>query len=217
MPTAMKTYHQYCPIACALDLVGERWSLLIVRELLEHGQLRYSDLHVALDGCGTNILAARLKELERGGVVRRHKLPPPAASTVYELTEYGAGLRPVMHQLAHWGARAMGPPSAEDLEPGWLTGALEMAFPPTATGARVEFRIGDEFASLVDGTAISGPTERPDAVVSGDAAGFYHLVVDRDLDAVSVSGSRAAVRRLLETLPPMAPERTSLSASAATA
>ena len=214
--TAMKSYQQYCPIACALDLVGERWSLLIVRELLEHGPLRYSDLHTSLEGCGTNILAARLKELERGGVLQRRRLPPPAASTVYELTEYGAGLRPVMHQLAHWGARAMGPPRAdEDLEPGWLIGALQMAFPPATTGARVEFHIGDELASLVGGAAMSGPTERPDAVVSGDAAGFYNLVVDRDLDAVSVSGSRAAVRRLLETLPPLTPERMPLPASAA--
>ncbi len=86
-----KTYDQYCPVAHALDLVGERWSLLIVRELLEDGQLRYSDLHARLDGCGTNILAARLKALEQGGVVRRHRLDPPAASWVYELTEYGAG------------------------------------------------------------------------------------------------------------------------------
>ena len=65
----MKSYHQYCPIASALDLVGERWSLLVVRELLQHGQLRYSDLLAALDGCSTNMLATRLKDLERGGVV----------------------------------------------------------------------------------------------------------------------------------------------------
>ena len=82
----IKTYNQYCPIAHALDVVGERWALLIVRELVEHDQLRYSDLHANLSGCGTNILAARLKELERNGVVRRRRLPPPAASTVYELT-----------------------------------------------------------------------------------------------------------------------------------
>jgi DNA-binding HxlR family transcriptional regulator len=201
----MKSYHQYCPIAVALDLVGERWSLLIVRELLEHGPLRYSDLHHNLEGCGTNILAARLKELERGGVVRRRKLPPPAASTVYELTEYGLGLRPVMHQLAHWGARAMGPPTADDLEPGWLGGALQMAFPPGISG-RFEFRIGDEVASLVDGAVVEGPTSRPEAVVSGDGECFYRLVVDRDLGAVTVDGSRAAVRRLLQTLPPPTPE-----------
>jgi DNA-binding HxlR family transcriptional regulator len=198
----MKSYHQYCPIACALDLVGERWSLLIVRELLEEPQLRYSDLHARLAGCGTNILAARLKELEGGGVVRRRRLPPPAASTVYELTEYGLGLRPVMHQLAHWGARKMGPPTPEvELEPGWLIGALQLAFPPAATAAAIEFRIGDELACLVDGQVVAGSTERPDAVASGDAAAFYRLVVDRDLDAVEVRGSRTVLRELLATLP----------------
>jgi DNA-binding HxlR family transcriptional regulator len=201
-----KSYKQYCPIACALDLVGERWSLLIVRELLEDGELRYSDLHARLEGCGTNILAARLKQLESGGVVRRRQLPPPAASTVYELTEYGEGLRLVMHQLAHWGARVMGPPHADDLEPGWLVGALRIAFPPTASAAQVEFRIGDEVASLVDGAVRSGAAEAPDAVVTGDAVSFYRLVVDRDLDAVSVRGSRTSLRALLALLPPPAPE-----------
>ena len=68
-----KSYDQYCPIACALDIVGERWSLLIVRELLEEGELRYSDLHARLAGCGTNILAARLKQLETGAGIRRRK------------------------------------------------------------------------------------------------------------------------------------------------
>ena len=89
------------PKTSAYALIGERWSLLIVRELIEHEQLRYSDLHCRLTGCGTNILAARLKDLERYGVVRRRRLPPPAASTVYELTEYGQELRPVLHVLAH--------------------------------------------------------------------------------------------------------------------
>jgi len=200
-----KSYKQYCPIACALDLVGERWSLLVVRELLEHGELRYSDLNASLDGCGTNILAARLKQLEQGGVVHRRRLPPPAATTVYELTEYGHGLRPVMHQLAHWGARVMGPPNADDLEPGWLVGTLRMAFLPTAAGARVEFRIDDECASLVDGDVEDGAIADPDAVVSGDPSGFYGLVVDRDLNSVSISGSEQAVRDVLATLPAATP------------
>ena len=125
-----KSYDQYCPIAHALDLVGERWSLLVVRELLHEGPLRYSDLHGRLDGCGTNILAARLKALEQGGVVRRRRLDPPAASWVYELTEYGEGLRDVLHVLAHWGARSLGPPASRgDLEAGWLPGALRIALP----------------------------------------------------------------------------------------
>ena len=100
-----RSYSQYCPMAHALDIVGERWSLLIVRELLEDDQLRYSDFHARLDGCGTNILAARLKTLERGGVVRRKQLEPPAASWVYEPTEYGRGLREVLHS-SHTGERA---------------------------------------------------------------------------------------------------------------
>jgi len=198
----MKSYNQYCPVAHALDVVGERWSLLIVRELIEHGQLRYSDLHCNLGGCGTNILAARLKELERHGVVRRVKLPPPAASTVYELTDYGLELRPVLHVLAHWGARSLPPPTGdEDLEPGWLAAALQIAFPPTPTDLRVEFRVGDEVASFAEGGVIAGPVEAPDAVIECDNAGFYRLVVDHDLDAVRVQGKVDAVTSLLEVLP----------------
>jgi DNA-binding HxlR family transcriptional regulator len=198
----VKSYNQYCPIAHALDVVGERWSLLIVRELIEHDQLRYSDLHANLPGCGTNILAARLKELERNGVVRRRRLPPPAASTIYELTEYGQELRPVMHLLAHWGARSLGPPTDDvDLEPGWLAGALEMAFPPKPTAAPVEFRVDDEVASFVDGEPRPGPVADAAAVIECDRSGFYRLLVDRDLECVSVDGDAGLVRSLIEALP----------------
>ena len=148
----MRSYHQYCPIAHALDLVGERWSLLVVRELL-HGPLRYSDLHERLPGCGTNVLAARLKQLEAGGVVRRHRLPPPAASMVYELTPYGEELRKVVRELARWGVRSLGPPPPDArLQPGWLLGALETITQLTSEfpDVCVEFRIGDEVA-FVDG------------------------------------------------------------------
>ena len=197
-----KTYKQYCPIAHALDLVGERWSLLVVRELMEQGPLRYSDLHSNLSGCGTNILAVRLKDLERGGVVRRRRLPPPAAATVYELTAFGEDLRPVMHELAHWGARSLGPPSPEaELQRGWLAGALRVAFPPRPTDACIEFRVDDELASFVDGEVREGPGQRTDAVVETDPGGFFHLLVDRDLDAVTIRGNRAAVRTLMESLP----------------
>jgi DNA-binding HxlR family transcriptional regulator len=198
----VKSYNQYCPLAHALDVVGERWSLLIVRELFEHDQLRYSDLHASLPGCGTNILASRLKELERHGVVARRKLPPPAASTVYELTEYGEALRPVLHELAHWGARSLGPPSAtEDLQSGWLKGALELAFPPNPTDAAIEFRIGDEVASFADGDVVAGGCEGSDAVVEGDAAAFYCFVMHHDTAGLTVHGDADAVDRLLETLP----------------
>jgi hypothetical protein len=110
----------------------------------------------------------------------------------------------------------MGPPTPGDLEPGWLAGALQMAFPPTTTG-RFEFRIEEEVASLVDGAVVEGHTARPDAVISGDGTCFYRLVVDRDPDAVTVDGSRAALRRLLETLPPPAADGSSTSLRAASA
>ena len=196
-----KCYQQYCPVAHALDLVGERWSLLVVRELLEDGALRYSDLHARLAGCGTNILAARLKTLEQGGVIRRRQLDPPAASWVYELTEYGAGLRDVLHVLAHWGARSLPPPVVADLEPGWLRGALRIALPTANSERRIEFRIGDEVASVVDDTIVAGSIEGPDAIVSGDASGFYCLMVDRTLDGVVVEGDVSAVDAMLAALP----------------
>jgi DNA-binding HxlR family transcriptional regulator len=200
-----KSYDQYCPIAHALDLVGERWSLLVVRELLHNGPLRYSDLHARLDGCGTNILAARLKALEQGGVVRRRRLDPPAASWVYELTEYGEGLQSVLHVLAHWGARSLGPPAASgDLEPGWLRGALRIALPKSTVG-RIEFRIGDERASVADGEIVGGSISDPEAVVVGDPPAFYCLIVERDIDAVAIEGDVDVVAALVASLPPAPP------------
>ena len=200
-----KSYDQYCPIAHALDLVGERWSLLVVRELLHAGPLRYSDLHGRLEGCGTNILAARLKALEQGGVVRRRRLDPPAASWVYELTEYGEGLREVLHVLAHWGARSLGPPSVSgDVQPGWLPGALRIALPSSAVGS-IEFRIGDELASIADGRVVESAIDQPDAIVVVDPPAFYCLMVDRDLDAVSIEGDAEVVRATIASLPAAPP------------
>jgi DNA-binding HxlR family transcriptional regulator len=194
-----KGYHQYCPIAHALDLVGERWSLLVVRELM-HGPLRYSDLHERLPGCGTNILAARLKRLEEGGVLTKRRLPPPAASTVYELTAYGLGLRRAMQELARWGVRSLGPPAADEtFDPGWLTSALEAITEPLHEVPRVSvtFHVGEDVASIAAGVAQPGAANEPDAVVVGDPAGFYHLFVDGDLDGVEIDGDRDAVQRLV--------------------
>jgi DNA-binding HxlR family transcriptional regulator len=197
----VKRYDQYCPIACALGLVGERWTLLVVRELME-GPKRYTDLVDGLPGIGTNILAARLKDLEGSGLVSRHRLPPPAASTVYELTESGARLRPVLHELARFGARYLGPPPEEALEPGWLLGALDLALSPVAREGAIAFRIGSEEASLVNGKAVPGLTADVDALVEADATGFYHLVVDGALDGVRIDGDRAVVERLVAAFSP---------------
>ena len=197
----MKDYDQYCPIAHALGLVGERWTLLVVRELL-YGQKRYTDLVESLPGIGTNILATRLKELEAAGIVEKKKLPPPWASTVYELTPAGRELRPVLHELARFGARLMGPPPADGLEPGWLLHALELALSPLCKGSTIAFRVGDEEASLVDCTATPGIAEDWDVLVETDPTGFYHLVVDRQLEGVRVEGDVSALEQLLDGFAP---------------
>jgi DNA-binding HxlR family transcriptional regulator len=199
-----KRYDQYCPIAHALDLVGERWALLIVRELLE-GPKRYTDLAEHLPGIGTNILAGRLKDLEAGGVVAKRRLPPPAASTVYELTPYGVRLKRAMRELALWGIESLGPPQEDDeLFPGWLANALDTAFAPVAPAGRFEFHVGEEVASLVDGEARPGSIEQPDVVVETVPAGFYWMFVERRLDGVTVEGDRELLERLLEAAGPAA-------------
>jgi DNA-binding HxlR family transcriptional regulator len=109
-----RTYHQpECGLAVALDLLGERWTLLIVRELLM-GPQRYSDLHDALDGISTNLLAERLKHLETVGIAERGVLPPPAASVVYRLTPSGRQLEPVVIELARWGHQFTSPGESFD-------------------------------------------------------------------------------------------------------
>ena len=200
-----KRYDQYCPIAHALGLVGERWSLLIVRELLQ-GPRRYTDLAASLPGIGTNILAARLKELESCGLVTKHRLDPPAASQVYELTPHGQGLKPVMRELALWGLRSIDAPTDEDdLAPGWLYGAIDTVFAPFAPSGSFEFRIGREVAGLVDGEAKHGSVESPDVVVEGAVDSFYWLFVERRWKGVTVEGDRDLLEQLLNAAAAPAP------------
>src|SRR3954469_18165182 len=191
-----KRYDQYCAMAHALDLVGDRWALLVVRELMR-GPKRYTDLVDGLPGIGTNILAARLRDLEQADVVTRRTLPPPAASKVYELTDYGRALQPAMRELAIWGARSLGPPTPETgLFHGWVANAMDVVVAPLAPAGRFEFRVDDEIGSLVGGEARPGPVEDPDVVVEADAASIYDMFVNRRLDAVTVTGDRELLERL---------------------
>jgi DNA-binding HxlR family transcriptional regulator len=109
-----RTYGQFCGVARALELVGERWSLLVVRDLIL-GPKRYTDLREGLPRIPDSILSARLNELEEGGVIRRRVLPKLDAAVVYELTEYGSELEEVLLQLGLWGSRSLGEPAAGDL------------------------------------------------------------------------------------------------------
>jgi DNA-binding HxlR family transcriptional regulator len=177
-----KGFDQYCPAAHALTLVGERWSLLVVRELLK-GPKRYTDLAAGLPGIGTNILAARLRHLEQAGVVRRQKLPPPAASTVYELTEYGADLDEALYALARWGARSLGPPGPDDkVYPDWGLNAFPALFNADAARGLTEtyvIRVDDcaFTVRLEDGhmQAAMGAAEAPDLDAAMDMETFHAL------------------------------------------
>src|ERR1043166_1224286 len=110
----MRSYNQFCAVAKSLDVVGERWTLLIVRELMLRGPSRYTDLREGLPGIATNLLADRLRDLEREGIVAREDAPPPVATTLFSLTPRGADLKPVIDSLGRWGAPLMVEPTGDE-------------------------------------------------------------------------------------------------------
>jgi DNA-binding HxlR family transcriptional regulator len=143
-------YAQFCPLARATEVLGERWTLLIVRELLL-GPQRFSDLRQRLPGLSTSVLSARLRHLEERDIVTRRMLPAPAASSVFELTKLGEGLRPVVIAMARWGLRRMEPRRAGDhYEPSWMRLGLAAIARTTPTPARrLELRIPDGDVDVV--------------------------------------------------------------------
>jgi DNA-binding HxlR family transcriptional regulator len=176
-----RTYGQFCAVAKALDIVGERWTLLLVRELML-GPRRFTDLQTVLPGLGTNLLSARLKQLEDAGAVRRDRLPPPAASTVYRLTELGSGLAPVVKALAGWGNHLLDEPAADEaFRPEWLALYLA-ASAPAIPGVRETYQLDVDGQLLhirvADGRAWAqlGPSPYPpDLVLTTDTATFAEL------------------------------------------
>ncbi|MPQ98854.1 transcriptional regulator [Modestobacter sp. I12A-02628] len=211
-----KSYQDACGMAHALDLVGQRWAMHVVRELML-GPKRYSDLKADLPGISTNVLGDRLAELERTGLVRRVKLPPPAASWVYELTPYGADLEPVITVLGRWGARSPG--HRPDLPLSVTSFVLSLRTNVDATrtagltasyGLRVDGV--DLHARVTDGsfTVEPGTAPSPDATLTGAPEALAGLVYGgRPLDDaeaagdVTMTGDRDAARRFttLFTLP----------------
>jgi DNA-binding HxlR family transcriptional regulator len=126
--TAPRSYREYCAVARSLDLLGQRWTLLIVRDLML-GPQRYTDLHEGLPGIATDMLTARLRMLEAEGLVRRREMPPPAPATVYELTEAGRGLGPVVRALGEVGLRLLDSPApGEPINPGPVVMSLNLTF-----------------------------------------------------------------------------------------
>ncbi|HLY84207.1 MAG TPA: winged helix-turn-helix transcriptional regulator [Acidimicrobiales bacterium] len=176
-----KSYGQYCPIAEALDVVGERWTLLIARELLT-GPQRFTDLRAGLPGIPPNLLSSRLRELEDAGLIARRELPPPAARTVYELTEEGLGLEPTLRALARWGMHRL-PPDDGSVSPAAAVRAALVAYarPRAASAPQRTWAAhvgGEAFTlQLEDGRVSyrSGDPVRADLVVSADPADLMRL------------------------------------------
>jgi DNA-binding HxlR family transcriptional regulator len=206
-----RSYAQLCPIAHALDLVGERWTLLVVRELLL-GPKRFSDLHAGLPGIGTNILSARLKELEAASVVSRRLLAPPAASWVYELTSRGRELGGIVLRLGRWGITAPGfGDSDAAARPEWTVLSLYARYSPSAAAAApasVELRLGDETycARINEGqlTIDRGAATGPELIVSLDHDALIRIIHgigrgrDRPGSGVTIiEGSQAAFEGFL--------------------
>lgn len=209
-----RTYDDGCAAAHALDLVGERWALLVVRELLL-GPKRFTDLRSGLPHASPNVLAQRLRDLEAAGVVRRGKLPPPAASKIYELTEWGRDLEPVIIALGRWGVRSpTKPPDAELGVDSLILSFRTMFDQDRAEGleASYEFRIGeDRFRAEVAEGRLEierGAGSDSDATVEADAGTLAALVYDElELDGalssgdLRIKGDRSVVERFLALFP----------------
>jgi DNA-binding HxlR family transcriptional regulator len=210
-----RTYGEACGIPRALDRVGERWALMIVRELLL-GPKRFTDIRAALPALSSDILAQRLRELDAAGVLRRHKLPPPAASQVYELTEWGLQLESVIVALGRWGARAPAPPDDAGMSFDAHILSLRTLFDPEAAGdfeALFDLRLEDEqrfHAHVTNGALelLRGEAADADATVTTDAGTLLALAHGRmelgealESGALELEGDRAAFERFLGLFP----------------
>jgi DNA-binding HxlR family transcriptional regulator len=165
---ANRSYEQYCPIAGALDVLGERWTLLILRELLQ-GPQRFTDLRRHLPGIAPNLLAERLRSMEEHGLVSQEELPPPAARSVYVATAEGRATAPVLTALASYGMRTLPSPTAGEVRPSMAVwGALTPRLDPVAASARdlvIRLEIGDRTYDLA---LRAGRIRRPPAPTTPD-------------------------------------------------
>lgn len=213
-----RRYDEGCAVAHSLDLIGERWALLVVRELLL-GPKRFTDLRAGLPGASADVLAQRLREMTESGVVRRRRLPPPAGSEVYELTEWGADLEPVVTLLGRWGSRSASLDPAADSSVDSLLLSLRALFNPQAArrfSATIGLSLNDNrfIVEIADGQlhVSRGEAERPTATLDTNRSTLAALLYGgRSLDDavrvgdVAVGGKTAAVARFLQLFPLPAP------------
>jgi DNA-binding HxlR family transcriptional regulator len=208
----MRSYDEYCALAKSLDVVGDRWTLLIVRELELRGACRYTDLRNGLPGIATNLLADRLRELEHEGLVVREEAPPPIATTLFRLTARGAELRPVLESLVRWGMPLMTEDSTGDaVRSHWLAWAIELLLTdrrPDATPVTVELRTAEPPILLEtrDGKLVTrlgaAGDPAPDATITGEAQPVMGLLLgmltvgDAKAVGVSYAGDPAILERI---------------------
>lgn len=198
-PVPSRSYGQYCAVAQALDAVGDRWTLLVIRELLA-GPKRYTDLRDGLPGISTDVLAARLRDLEDSGIVARRLLPPPAASKVYELTEDGQELEPVVVALARWGIGRLSASQDGQFRPEWLAVSLRAVFRADVAAdlhATIDFLVGDgRLRARVAGGELTfdrEPVGPPDLVIQADPATLATTTGDRTARAAAVAAGRIQI------------------------
>jgi DNA-binding HxlR family transcriptional regulator len=215
----MRSYDEYCSLAKSLDLVGDRWTLLIVRELELRGPSRYTDLRNGLPGIATNLLADRLRELEQAGVVVREEAPPPVATTLFRLTPRGEELRPVLESLVRWGMPLMTERGPDDaVRSHWLAWALELMLTdrrPDSSPVTIELEVADEPIVLEtrDGAvrARSGRADGAggaDATIAGEPTPIMGLLLgmmqraDAEAAGVSIQGDPTVLDRIGSRMTP---------------
>jgi DNA-binding HxlR family transcriptional regulator len=209
------SYDDGCAAAHALDVVGERWALLVVRELIM-GPKRFTDLRRGIPGASASLLAQRLRELQRSGVIRRHTLGPPTGAGVYELTPWGQGLEPVLATLGRWGAQSPAMPHGASITTDTVILALRTMFDADAAqvvpDVTLELCLGnDRFSSRVNASVLRierGRANKPDAIVSTRANALAQIVFyGRPLDEaiaggdLRLDGDRSSVERFFALFP----------------
>ncbi|MBV9234030.1 MAG: helix-turn-helix transcriptional regulator [Candidatus Eremiobacteraeota bacterium] len=208
---ANRAYGQYCGLARAAEMIGERWSLLVLRDLLVEPK-RFTDLQRGLPGIPSNVLTTRLKDLEQSGVVARRVLPRPSGAVVYELTDYGRELEPVIVAMGRWGAKALGEPASDEvITTDSMVMALRSTFRPESAGtlrAGYELRLGDivVHASVQDRAVQAAAGPLPDADLSMEAGPGIRALMGGELTPaqalqsglVRVRGKRQLLNRFAE-------------------
>lgn len=212
-----RSYGDPCGIARALDVLGERWALLVVRELVL-GPKRFTDLRAHLPGIATDVLSQRLRQLEQAGVLRPTALPPPASGQAYELTERGRDLEPVLHALGRWGSQEGLQAVTHEMTVDAFAVALATVFDPArafGVGATIVLDLGDDrvVADVHHGVldVRRGPAEQPEARIESTVPALREVLwrgrplADAEADgSVVVHGLRSVVRRFLKLFPPVA-------------